>query len=174
MRRKVFVGILEEGLKSNFDLFGGKEVGGMKLDLVAAYRERVSRYMISRRQEIYAYQSHNHILYRHFDSVLSKGDIDEWRAWLEGNLSEIIQVDKEHMSSVITVIWSSDRAIDEDVRKAIKRFRYYKGFMFGLKGWVNVKLVHVDLSTRRIVTNRLGKDVVKLVEESPEWRDRVA
>lgn len=174
MKKQEFLSILTEGLKSNFDVTGETEICGRRFDLVGQYRERVSRYMISKQKEIYAYQSYEHIMYSHFEVAPTEVDIGKLRLWLEEQLSDIIQIDSEHMSSVVTIIWSSNEPIEKKVAKSIKRFRLYQSFQFGLKGWVNVKLVHVDLSQKRMVSNRMGRDVSKLVGKSLECRGKAA
>ena len=49
--------------------------------------------------------------------------------------------------------------LSTEIIDAIKKFKYHKGFAFGFKGWVDIRLILVTMDDEYIVTNKKGKEV---------------
>ena len=69
---------------------------------------------------------------------------------------------EEHMSSIITGVIALDNKPSTDIIDAIKKFKYHKGFAFGFKGWVDIRLILVTMDDKNIVTNKKGKEVIQV------------
>lgn len=52
-------------------------------------------------------------------------------------------------------------SISEEAEKLVKKTKYSKSYMFTFYGWSNFRLVALDLSTQKCVSNRLGSDLKK-------------
>ena len=63
------------------------------------------------------------------------------------------------MSSVITGVLLTNHKPKIEVIETIKKFKYHKGFAFGFKGWVDIRLILVTMDGECIVTNKKGKEV---------------
>ena len=70
-----------------------------------------------------------------------------------------------HRNSDVTLIVLSDRIDDESFKK-IQKLNLYKSYKFGLYGWSAFRLMAYETSTGRVVTNRRGSDLKKLVNHS--------
>lgn len=53
--------------------------------------------------------------------------------------------------------------IDDDAFGAIKKIRHHKSYCFSIHGWSNYRLIAIELSTGRVVHNRLGQSLKKLM-----------
>jgi hypothetical protein len=87
-------------------------------------------------------------------------DLDWLKSFLDDHLKDIVVYDEEHMSSVVTVIFEAPMPSLE-VQKKLAKFKYYKSFSFGLKGWVNAKVMLIDPALNSGITNKLGKGDLK-------------
>lgn len=67
-----------------------------------------------------------------------------------------------HRNSDVTLIILADR-IEKDAFDAVKKLKHYKSYTYRLHGWSNYRLVALELSTGRIVHNRQGETLKKLV-----------
>lgn len=70
-----------------------------------------------------------------------------------------------HRNSDVTLIVLSDKIDDESFKK-IQKLNLYKSYKFGLYGWSAFRLMAYETSTGRVVTNRRGSDLKKLVNHS--------
>lgn len=148
---------LSDRLSSFFDISSPCSLSDCQFDMKAVYRERDSRYMLLKSAEIYAVKSYEYIFYKRIYENFGQEHIDIINKILRKDIHSIVELSDEHMSSVVTFIFSSDKNPDEKVIKAIKKFNFHKSFMFGLKGWANCKLMVVNSLTNDIYTNKLAK-----------------
>ena len=72
---------------------------------------------------------------------------------------DIVKPDENHMSSAITGVLVTKHKPSADIIDTIKKFKYHKGFAFGFKGWVDIRLILVTMEDNYIVTNKKGKEV---------------
>ncbi len=149
-------GFLKEGLERYFDISEDYNLGQEKFELFATFNQRDARYMLLKDVEVYAMKSNEYILHKKINRPLEISDIEWLRSFLDDNLDNIIQRDDEHMSSVVTVIFEGPMP-NKNIQKKLSKFKYYKSFAFGLKGWMNTKVMLVDPISKNGITNKLGK-----------------
>lgn len=148
---------LKNSLDAFFNVSLDKEFQNKKFDLFANFRSRNARYMLSKKAEIYAYKSNEYVFYNNVESVIDNNILDSMKNFLTKNVDNIIEVDNEHMSSMMNVIYTTNGGITEEIKKKIRKFSFYKSYKLGFKGWVNTRLIVVDLSTNEIYTNKLAR-----------------
>ena len=73
-----------------------------------------------------------------------------------------IQPSENHRNSDVTVIFLTD-LLPEDARKLVRHTNRSKGYKHGMQGWSNLRLGAIELPTGRIVCNRHGRDLKKLL-----------
>jgi len=147
---------LKDGLERYFDIKEDYELGSHNFELYASFNQRNAKYMLLKNVEIYAFKNNEYIFLKKLDRAFDLEDLKWLRAFLDENLQNIIEYDKEHMSSVVTVIFEAPMP-DEKIQKQLLKFKYYKSFSFGLRGWVNAKVMLIDPVSRNGITNKLGK-----------------
>jgi hypothetical protein len=64
------------------------------------------------------------------------------------------------MSSTITLIIEGPLPSLE-IQNRISKYKFYKSFLFGLRGWVNGKIMLIDPDRNVGVTNKFGKNDLK-------------
>lgn len=67
-----------------------------------------------------------------------------------------------HRNSDVTLILLSENISDESFRQ-VQKINHYKSYKFGLYGWSAFRALAYESSTGRVVTNRRGSDLKKLV-----------
>ena len=147
---------LKESLQAYFDIEENYELGQEKFDLYASFNQRNAKYMLLKNVEVYAFTSNEYIFHKKMESAISDAEILWIKAFIKENLDKIVSHDGEHMSSVLTFIFEGPMP-DEKTQKKIEKFKYYKSFSFGLKGWVNTKVMLIDPVQKDGITNKLGR-----------------
>lgn len=148
---------LAESLKAYFNVYYDKAICNFKFDVYGEFNQRTAKYMLTKEAEIYAFKNDEYIFYKELEEQPSLEFIKYIHKFLDENLEDILNVDNEHMSSIITFIISSNNNPDYDTIKAIQRFKYHKSFALGFKGWVNVRLIFVNPETQDIFISKFRR-----------------
>lgn len=80
-------------------------------------------------------------------------------AWEEG-LSRV-EPREGHRNSDVTLIVISEH-VDQNAYELAKKIKHYKSYRFSFYGWSNYKLVVIETSLNRFITNRQGNALKKL------------
>ncbi|MCI8285606.1 MAG: hypothetical protein HFE90_10155 [Firmicutes bacterium] len=76
---------------------------------------------------------------------------------------KLINPVKDHMYTYLTCVIIADEAEPEAVR-ALKKCRIRKNFRFSLHGWMELHTALFDCSSRRVTSNRQGREHAKALE----------
>lgn len=146
---------LRSGLERFFDITEDYKLGNNQFDMFANFNQRNAKYLLMKKFEMYAYQSNEYIFHKKMDSF-GQQELEWLKSFYETHVDDIVTFNSEHMSSTVTVIIETDMPSDE-IQKKIAKFKYYKSYSFGLKGWVNGKILLIDSSKNRGIGNKLGQ-----------------
>ncbi|MGM0396226.1 MAG: hypothetical protein ACQEP4_04135 [Bacillota bacterium] len=155
---------LEKKLIRSFDIYRDYEIDEKKYDLFARYHLRAEKYFLVKSAKIYGMESNEYILVKKVENLDNRG-IEIFKNSMIGSIDKLVELHDEHMSSIITGVILTDKPlneIDDDVLKKISRFKYHKGFSFGLKGWVDIRLLLVSLNDGSNIANKKGKEVSEI------------
>lgn len=151
----------EEKLRERFERFynveGPIEIGMMQFQFVAKYNQRNAKYILKKSNEFYAFENNEFILYKKIDGKMTSELMDSIETFFDKHASTLAKINDEHMSSAVVLILETDEAIPEALAKRIEKFKYYKSFMFGFKGWINGGLMLINSSDNEGLSNKYSK-----------------
>ncbi len=84
-------------------------------------------------------------------------------AWERGTAN--VQPSSNHRNSDVALIILTGHA-EEDALTQVKRCKHYQSYLWGFHGWSNYRLIVAELSSGRIVHNRHGQILKKLVKKA--------
>ena len=148
-------------LQGNFDLERDYIINEFEYDLYARYNLRNERYIFTKKAKIYAIENNEYSLIKFYDD-LNQCSIKEYTDALIRSIDKLINPNSDHMSSIITGVIVLNKMPNNEIIDMIKRFKYQKGFAFGFKGWVDIRLLLVSLNEEFIVSNKKGKEVCEV------------
>jgi len=123
--------------------------------VLAEYHDRTENYVLSKKAVVYAMENHEYTYFALFDH-LDKASAEKLvQAVLADGLNRI-DLKNDHMCSGISLIILSD-SIDKSAVKFLQKFSYQKNFKFGLKGWCEMRIAAMDISSKQAFANRAGK-----------------
>ena len=160
-----YIDNVKRRLASSYDLEEGKLLGEKKLDLFGAFHLRTERYIATKKAVVYGMENHEYICLFHLDDLNQK-KLEEYLNWMKTVVDDIVQPHKEHMSSILSLVLICDQAIDEQLHTTIKKTKFHKGYSFGLRGWVDLKLVVCSLRDQSLITNRKGEEGCEIYKQS--------
>jgi hypothetical protein len=148
---------LSEVLKAYFDIEYDKKIGNFQFDLFARFNSRNSRFFLSKKIEIYSFETSECILYKNLKQNVDIEFLKSLKDFLNRNVRKIVDIKGNHMSSTLTFIFTGNFKLDKDMEKTISKFNYYKSFKLGFKGWVNVRTYFINPSESFVYSNKYGK-----------------
>lgn len=171
MSRNIGFGpFLKESLSAYYDIIAPKKCA---CDFVAKYNERNSAYAIIRENEYYAFENNEVIFYERVNE-LTVDKIQTIKTFFESHHAEYVDLNKDHMATSLYYVIEVDLPQDNDIVRAIKKFKFYKSFKFGLEGWVNGSIILIDTTRQKGVSNAFGKKECKrLLKLHGKFIDRI-
>ena len=127
----------------------------------AEFHSHSEQYFLTRAAHIADIDSHEYVFFAEEENLTSDR-LEELAgaAWKEG-LSRV-HPGSGHRNSDVALIIIAD-TIEETAFKQVSRIKHSKSYFFSLHGWSNFRLLAYEISSGRIVCNRLGKSLKKLV-----------
>ena len=71
-----------------------------------------------------------------------------------------------HMYSYLTISLIVEKPLSRQMRKAVKRFRFEKGYRFNVRGFSQAHIVCATMEDERVYTNYVGRKAAKLYHDN--------
>ncbi|HKK94875.1 MAG TPA: hypothetical protein VJ916_00925 [Anaerovoracaceae bacterium] len=156
MDKDIYYEKMLEKLKYNFDINRNERIGKWEFEIAAKSHIRNEKYIGFKSAVIYAFENDEYIYGKHFHNV-SKEDVKRFIELLKSTINSTVDPHEDHMSTTFTALITVDEPVDEETKDFIKKFKYQKSFLFGLKGWVVVRVVLVELSNEEVTGSKEAK-----------------
>ncbi|KUK38934.1 MAG: Uncharacterized protein XD68_1510 [Synergistales bacterium 54_24] len=157
MDKEQYLRVLEKKHTLYFDVFRDRRVGDQLFDIVAEFHARTERHLLTMVMD--AYEAHEYRMIKCYDRF-SLEEAERFAQWLVGEVRRRARPNEEHMCTIVTGAAISENPIEEGVKQFVKKFKHVKYHAFGLRGWQEVRLLAVDLSTGSVAANGRGRQVI--------------
>ncbi len=159
-----YIDLLYYLYRANFDIQGEKEIAGKSFDYYAFCEIANEKFMGHKSVKIYSYNDYEHCMVdnqRTLDlSFINKDFFDK-------SINQLIENKKNHHQSYLTLILVVKGGVNKKEVSKIESIKLSKSFWFGIRGWVDLRLVVVDLDDNSVYANNEGRDVMD--NYNPEW-----
>lgn len=152
---------IEGKLKESFDIQRDYNLKGYKIDMFAEHHMRTEQYIITRKTVINAIETNEFCFIKYLDNI-DEREVENFTEVLKDAINVVIDFEDGHMSSIMTGVMVSKTKPSPELIKLIEKYKYQKGFAFGFKGWVDIRLILVTIEEKHIVSNKKGKEVIEL------------
>ncbi len=144
---------LKKAYSAYFDI---EEVAdGTALKALCAYHNRDSQYVLVKKAELWAAESHEY-LYLWDAGHLDAGVVEEiFRRTLEDG-GPRVKPHAQHMYTYLTAVALCD-SIQPEALAQLKKLKKRREFKLSLHGWMEFRIAAVDLSNGEITVNRAGR-----------------
>lgn len=149
---------LKTKLERYYDIEEEFKINNYNFDFLAKFNQKSSKYLLVKELEYYSFKNDEYIFMQDNVEDINFEMIDKI---LDENLDEILEIDKDHMSSVITFLFSTESNIKKEDIKKIEKYKFYKSFKFGFNGWVNVRIIVINPNEKNGISNKFGRKEVK-------------
>ena len=157
---------MKEKLSANYDVYDTFKLGDIKTDLYAHFYARNEKYMATKSATIYAFENNEHTFLKHYENITLDG-VQAFESALKSAVPELVTPHSEHMSTRLSGVIVTSQAISNEVSDYVLSFKYQKNFLFGLKGWVDICLVIVNLSDDSVIASKKAKKMASHFSPEP-------
>ena len=162
-----FLDLLLEEYSNSFDIQRGFEIGPVKADAYGYFSTISEKYVLTPKANLWSIHGFEHILFLKKDSVTMK-DVEDMRSLMSEYMAPQLVCkggkypEKDHMYTYLTFAVLCRQTPDEEAKKAIRSFRFDKGYLFSMRGHSEVRLVVADLNGKEVLTNPAGRSLRKM------------
>ena len=165
---EAYLGELLERYRANFDITSDYSIGNRTYEAYARFFSLGEKYVLKKEAKLWAIRAYEHVFFMTGDSV-SVSDLSEIRRAIEDDIEPGLvrngekYPEKDHMSSYLTFVIICAKTPDDEVKKAIKKFSYDKGYLLGFRGHSQARIGCAFLDSESVLTNYAGKELKKLL-----------
>lgn len=146
-----------EKLSRYYDVEENIQISDIRFDAKGIYNQRNIQYMASKKIEIYAFQNNEFLFLKNIHDEKIKDFLEKLTLWLKNNVDDMVDTNEEHMETLFNFIIEGNRDLTKEEEKLISKYKYYKSYCLGFRGWVNVKIFYINLKANLIYANKRGK-----------------
>ena len=154
--------------RANFDITENYTLGQNTYPAYAQFFSLGEKYVLKKEAKLWAIRAYEHVLFIETADVLSETLKEIQRTIEEEMEPELVRKgekypEEDHMCSYLTFVIISEKTPEKEIQKAIRRFSYDKGYLFGLRGHSQARIACACLDSERVFTNYAGKELKKLL-----------
>ena len=148
-----------------FDVSRDVTVAGRAFRALAQFHSFGEQYVLVKRVKLWEAEEHEYMLFDVRDNI----DAEAARSYVEfmkNEALELVKPEPNHMSSFRTLVVIANSTSDEAC-SLFRKTSHRKNFMWGIRGWSDVRLALIDLSKpqgSRVVCNGAAKRIRKSLE----------
>ena len=161
MKFEEYLDRIEQKLRESFDIERDYDLNNYGIDMFAEHHMRTEQYIITRKTVINSIETNEFCFIKYFEDI-DERQVEKFTGALIDAMDELIDFEDGHMSTIMTGVMVMDSKPGAEVIKLIEKYKYQKGFAFGFKGWVDIRLILVTMEDKYIVSNKKGKEVIEV------------
>lgn len=148
-----------------FDVSRDVSVAGRAFRALAQFHSFGEQYVLVKRVKLWEAEEHEYMLFDvrdHIDAEAARSYVE----FMKNEALELVKPEPNHMSSFRTLVVIANSANDEACT-LFRKTSHRKNFMWGIRGWSDVRLALIDLSKpqgSRVVCNGAAKRIRKSLE----------
>ena len=148
-----------------FDVSRDVSVAGRAFRALAQFHSFGEQYVLVKRVKLWEAEEHEYMLFDvrdHIDAEAARSYVE----FMKNEAIELVKPEPNHMSSFRTLVVIANSASDEACA-LFRKTSHRKNFMWGIRGWSDVRLALIDLSKSqgsRVVCNGAAKRIRKSLE----------
>ena len=166
MNSKDYFASMKEKFSANYDVYDTYCLRNFEMDLYAHFYARNEKFFASKSATIYAYESNEHTFFKHYASLQDK-NIYDFVNELKSSIDILVDPHDEHMSTRLNAVLVTESEIRDSTIKLVRSFKYQKTFLFGLKGWVDICIILVNLSKDEVIASKKARKTAQYFSPVP-------
>lgn len=166
MKASEFLDKLLKSYQSAYDITCPYEVDGESYDAYAVFNVTSAKYVLVKKAELWRANCYEHTFFS-CRQVLMEEDLDRFKTQIQKTIEpDLVRggrscMEKDHMYTYITGVFLCEEGISPEVKVKIRRFKYFKNYRFGIRGYCEARLLVFDMKNHKVLGNRAARELIK-------------
>lgn len=167
MKSKDFLEELLKSYTSTFDLYRPYVIGDEEYPAYGYFFSHIEKYVLVREANLWEANSYEHVLFQEYEEPMRPEQVAHLRAVVEEYVEpQLVRkgektMPENHMYSYITCVALCSGGIPRETIRAVRRFKFEKGYQFNVRGYSQGRIIAVDLDKGKLYTNFQGRKLKK-------------
>ena len=167
MKTADYIDQLLRKYSGTFDIYQPYVIHGKEYPAYGYFFSHVEKYVLVREANMWSSDSYEHILFIETEEV-DRALIDEAYAVITEYMEPVLvrkgaELPAEgHMYSYLTISLIANKPLSKEIQKAVKHFKYEKGYRFNMRGFSQAHIVCATMEDEKVYTNYVGRKSAKL------------
>ncbi len=173
MERSIYLDRLLTKFSNSFNVYVPYKINGIEYSAYAYFYSHEEKYVLTKSANLWSADSYEHILF--IDTEVIDEDVIGTAKDIIENYFEPVLVRKgekyppeNHMYTYLTVVMVGNHFSNSKLASQVKKYRFDKGYQFGIKGYSAGRLVAVTMDDEKIVCNGASRKNVKAYKSTFE------
>lgn len=152
--------VLDTLLRSHeayFDVFKDYAYAGREFPGYAEFHSHSEQFVLVKRAKLWEVDAFEYIFFDMVDHLDDSWADEAYRYMTTEAVGKVVP-EPNHMMSFVSMVAIAD-SVAEETRKKIRKMHFRKHFMLGFRGWVDLRMAVIDLSSMEVITNGMGKEM---------------
>ena len=151
----------------SFDITKEAEINGRIYPAFGRFTSMGEKYVLSKKARLWAFEAFEYILFLEEEECTLELLEQIRKTMIEHMEPEYVRAhkkypDENHMYSYLTAAIICEKKPTEEVLRAIKKFKFDKGYLFSMRGHTEAHLVVADMETEGVYVNGAGRALKKI------------
>lgn len=171
MKTADYLDRLLERYSGTFDIFQPYVIHGKEYPAYGYFYSHTEKYILVREANMWSADSYEHVLFIRAQEV-DQALIGEAYALVRDYMEPVLVRKGEalpaqgHMYSYLTISLIAERPLSKQMKKAVRRFRFEKGYRFNVRGFAQAHIVCATMEDEKVYTNYAGRKAAKLYQDN--------
>ena len=153
MNAQEYLAMLKKRLEHYYDEKGVP--AAPKFILAAEFNAADEGYFVVPNLKTYSVQHNEYLYVQHFTKPLTQAMLEPYLAYTKKQMQDL-KTTTEHMSSLFTLVFICEAGIAAEALPSLVKIKQHKDYCFTLKGWSDLAIQFVDISSQQIYCNKAG------------------
>lgn len=171
MKTADYLDQLLQKYSGTFDIYQPYVIHGKEYPAYGYFFSHTEKYVLVREANMWSADSYEHVLFIRAWEV-EQSLIDEAYALVKDYMEPVLVRKGEalpaqgHMYSYMTVSLIVEKPLSKQMQKAVKHFKFEKGYRFNVRGFSQAHIVCATMEDEKVYTNYVGRRAAKLYRDN--------
>lgn len=153
--------------RKKFDIYENYKIDNEIIDAYGYFNSQNEKYFLTREVQLWETRGFEHIFFIQREN-LNMETLEKFLSFIPNKIEpDLIRrgkkyADRNHMYSYVTLIFITNNIDDIEMKKRIKKYKFERNYLFLIRGYIQSRIVLIDLERKEITTNKMGKKLEKL------------
>ena len=154
-----------------FDIYQPYVIHGKEYPAYGYFFSHVEKYVLVREANMWSSDSYEHILFIEAEEVIPALIEEAYEIVREYMEPVLVRKGEDmpvpgHMHSYLTISIIAQKPLSKEMRKAVKHFKFEKGYRFNMRGFSQAHIICTTLEDEKVYTNYAGSKSAKLYKQN--------